>query len=114
MFAAITDFFNLPAVQSALILGGVGVISFFGRSTRNLVIKTIHDFRDDILAIVNKTTAKRDEQIECMTRGLQEVKDEVIAVGLQVELINGTVRKNSVRLDRLEAPKPRRKKGEAA
>ena len=114
MIAAITDLIDLPAVQNGILFLLLGVLGFLGRQARNFVLHAIADFRKEIMAMAEKTTSRRDEQIEGMTQGIQEVKDEVVAVGLQVEQLNGKVQINTGRIDVLEAPRPRRKRGEPA
>ena len=114
LMAAIIDLLDLPTVQTALIVLASSFIAFLVRSTTNLIIKTIHAFRDDILTTVSQTTEKIDGRIENLSRGIQEVKDEIIAVGAKVEQINGRVGKNTASIDALETKRPRRKRGEPA
>ena len=114
MIASIAGLIDLPAAQNGILILLLAGLGFLGRQARNLVIKAIHDFREQILAMAEKAGARRDEQTATMTQGLQEVKDEIIVVGAKVEQINGKVQINTGRLDVLEAPKPRRKRGEPA
>ena len=73
-------FLDSPVVQNAIIIAGLSVLGFLLRLAKNLVIEKLDTFEAKILAHVEATTARREEQLKTLTDTQKELCDKLTEV----------------------------------